>query len=190
MRQPAQGAANQLARYKGTSGMGDALFGLRVRRLRLVYAHSNRSSRIREARMNRKGVGLIVAGLLLMLAVARIFNSQSTKGQHPPESGNAARTTRAQPPFRTVVLELTFRGRSLVQGEVYLTETGRRIEYIDAVNRRRREDFERDVTTLGRRASTDRFTLIFDGRRLYTVRDEGGTPVARTMISGPPRGRG
>jgi len=139
--------------------------------------------------MNRKGVGLIVAGLLLMLAVARIFNSQSTKGQHPPESGNAARTTRAQPPFRTVVLELTFRGRSLVQGEVYLTETGRRIEYIDAVNRRRREDFERDVTTLGRRASTDRFTLIFDGRRLYTVRDEGGTPVARTMISGPPRGR-
>ena len=128
--------------------------------------------------MNRKGVGLIVAGLLLMLAVARIFKSQSTKGQHPPESRNAARTTRAQPPFRTVVVELTFRGRSLIQGEVYLTETGRRIEYIDAVNGRRREDFEREVTTLGRRASTDRFTLIFDGRKLYTVRDEGGNGVA------------
>jgi len=127
-----------------------------------------------KGRMNHKAMGLIVACILLMVVVAGIFKIPRTKGQ----SRNATQTARAQPPFHTAVVELTFRGRSLNQGEVYLTETGRRIEYIDAVNGRRREDVERDVTTLGQRASTDRYTLIFDGRKLYTVRDEGGNGVA------------
>jgi hypothetical protein len=128
--------------------------------------------------MNRKGMGLIVASILLMLVVAGIFKIRPTKGQQPPELRHAAQTARAQRPFRTAVVELTFRGRSLSQGEEYLSETGRRIEYIDARNNRRREDLERNVTTLGQQASTDRFTLIFDGRKLYTVRNEGGNGVA------------
>lgn len=113
--------------------------------------------------MNRRAITAIVACILL-LVVAGIFTIQRTKGR--------------QRPFRTAVVELTFRGRSLNQGAEYLTETGRRIEYIDALNGRRREDLERNVTTLVQHASTDRFTLIFDGRKLYTVRNEGGNGVA------------
>jgi len=128
--------------------------------------------------MNRKAMVLIVACVFLMVVVVGIFTIPRTRGQHPPESRNARQTARAQLPFRTVVVELTFRGRSLNQGEEYLTETGRRIEYIDALTGRRREDLEREVTTLAQRASTDRFTLIFDGRKLYTVRNEGGNEVA------------
>jgi hypothetical protein len=128
--------------------------------------------------MNRKAMGLIVGSVLVMLVVAGIFTIPRTRGQQPPEIRNAPQTARAQPPFRTAVVELTFRGRSLNQGEEYLTETGRRIEYIDDLTRRRREDLERDVTTLAQHASTDRFTLIFDGRRLYTVRNEGSNGVA------------
>jgi hypothetical protein len=128
--------------------------------------------------MNRKPMGLIVASIFLMLVVVAIFKVPRTRGQHSPATRNATPTARAQPPFRTAVVELTFRGRSLNRGEEYLTETGRRIEYIDALTGRRREDLERDVTILAQRASTDRFTLIFDGRKLYTVRNEGGNGVA------------
>jgi hypothetical protein len=126
--------------------------------------------------MNRKGPLLIIAGLALVAAVASIFKLQATKRQHPSDS--AAGTAQAlgdRRPFRSAVVELTFRSKSLHEGEEYLSATGHRTEYIDAAGGRRREDYERIVTTMRQSTSTEALTLIFDGTNLYTVTSNNGT---------------
>jgi hypothetical protein len=79
------------------------------------------------------------------------------------------------------VVELTFRSRSQNQGEEFLSATGRRVEYIDAAGGRRREDYERNVTTMRQATSTEGLTLIFDGAKLYIVRSRDGNRAGSVM---------
>jgi len=79
------------------------------------------------------------------------------------------------------VVELTLGSKSLNQGEEVLSATGRRIEYIDAVGGRRREDYESHVTTMRQATSTEGLTPIFDGRKLYIVRNKDGNRSASVM---------
>jgi hypothetical protein len=101
--------------------------------------------------------------------------------------------TKAQPtgaqttpnhPFRNAVLELTFRSRTITEGEEILSSTGRRTEYIDAANRRRREEYEIDITTMRQLHSSQRRTLIFDGRNLYIVASKDGNRAGRVTDLG------
>jgi hypothetical protein len=124
----------------------------------------------REDHMSRKGTLLIIAGIVLIAAVAGIVKLQGTKRQHPSDgAAGAAQTVADRRPFKNAVVELTFRSKSLHEGEEYISETGRGIEYIDAAGGRRRQDFEHTVTTLRQLTSTQRLTLIFDGTKLYIV---------------------
>jgi hypothetical protein len=120
--------------------------------------------------MSRKGALLIIAAIVLIAVVAGIVKLQGTKRQRPSDgAAGTAQTAADRRPFRNAVVELTFRSKSLHEGEEYISETGRGIEYIDAVGGRRRQDFEHTVTTLRQLTSTQGLTLIFDGTELYIV---------------------
>jgi hypothetical protein len=120
--------------------------------------------------MSRKGTLLIIAGIALIAAVAGIVKLRGTKRQRPFDgAGGTAQTAADSRPFRNAIVELTFRSKSLHQGEEYISETGHGIEYIDAAGGRRRQDFEHTVTTLRQLTSTQGLTLIFDGTKLYIV---------------------
>ncbi|MGB2901673.1 MAG: hypothetical protein WBB89_20625 [Candidatus Acidiferrum sp.] len=130
--------------------------------------------------MSRKGQLLIIAGIALVAAVVWIFKLQATKQLHPFDSAaGTAQTQGDRRPFRSAVVELTFRSKSLHQGEEYLSETGHGIEYIDAAGGRRRQDFERTVTALRQLTSTEGLTLIFDGTKLYIVTSKDGKRAGR-----------
>ena len=128
--------------------------------------------------MNRKSTLLIIAGIMLIV----IFKVVGAKRQHPSDSAaGTAPIARDRRPFRNAVVELTFGSKSLNQGEEVLSATGRRIEYIDAVGDRRREDYQSHVTTMRQATSTEGLTLIFDGRKLYIVRNKDGNRSASVM---------
>ncbi len=127
--------------------------------------------------MSRKGTLLIIAGIMLIV----IFKVVGAKRQDPSDAAGTAHIAQARRPFRNAVVELTFGSRSLNQGEEVLSATGRRIEYIDAVGGRRREDYESHVTTMRQSTSTEGLTLIFDGRKLYIVRSKDGNRSASVM---------
>lgn len=92
-----------------------------------------------------------------MAVVAAIFQLQGTKRHHPSDGAAAtAQTARDRYPFRSAVM-------------------GRRIECIDATGGRRREDYERSVTSMRQLTSTEGLTLIFDGTKL--------TPSSTKMAS-------
>jgi hypothetical protein len=129
--------------------------------------------------MSRKGTLLIIAGIVLIAVIAAIVKLQGTKRQHPSGSAGAAQTAADRRPFRNAVVELTFRSKSLHQGEEYISETGRGIEYIDAAGGRRRQDFERTVTTLRQLTSTQGLILMFDGAKLYIVTSKDGQRTGR-----------
>jgi hypothetical protein len=117
--------------------------------------------------MSRRGTLSVIAVIVVIALITWLFKP-GTKAQSA-----RARTT-ANHPFRNGVVELTFRSRTITLGEEMLSSTGRRTEYIDAANRRRREDYEIDITTMRQLHSIQRRTLIFDGRNLYIVREENG----------------
>lgn len=125
--------------------------------------------------MSRKGALLIIAAIVLIAVVAGIVKLQGTKRQHA--SDGAAGT--AQRPFKTAVVELTFRSKSLHEGEGYLSDTGRGTEYIDAAGGRRRQDFERTITAMRQLTTTEGLTLIFDGTKLYIVTSKNGKRAGR-----------
>jgi hypothetical protein len=128
--------------------------------------------------MNRKSALLIVAGVVLF----GIFKLMGTKRRHPSDSAaRTAQTARNRRPFKNAVVELTFRSRSLNQGEEFLSATGRRTEYIDAAGGRRREDYESNVTSMRQSTSTARLTLIFDGTKLYIVRNKDAIRAGSVM---------
>jgi len=132
--------------------------------------------------MNRKGTLLIIVGIVLIAAAAGIFKLQRIKPQRPPDgAAGAAQTAANQLPFRNAVVELTFQSRSLDQREEVLSSTGRRIEYIAAAGGRRREDYERSVTVMRKSTSTEGLTLIFDGTKLYIVRNKDGNRAGSVM---------
>ncbi len=118
--------------------------------------------------MSRKGTLSIIAVIVVIALATRLFKP-GTKPQP------ARAQTSANYPFRNAVVELTFRSRTITQGEEVLSSTGRRTEYIDVANRRRREDSEIDTTTMRQLHSSESRMLIFDGRNLYIVRTENGS---------------
>jgi hypothetical protein len=124
---------------------------------------------------------LVIAGIVLIALVAAVATLQRTKRRSPlvEEGAGAAQTAGDRRPFRSVVVELTFRSKSVHQGEEYLIETGRGIEYIDAIGGRRRQDYEHTVTTLRQLTSTEGLTMIFDGTKLYMVSNKGGNRAGR-----------
>jgi hypothetical protein len=131
-----------------------------------------------EGQMERKV--LIIAGIALIAVVTGIVALQRTKRHDPLDEGaGTAQRAGGGRPFRNAVVELTFRSKSLHEGEEYLSETGRGIEYIDATGGRRRQDYERSVTTLRQLTSTQGLTMIFDGTTLYTVTNKGGNRAGR-----------
>jgi hypothetical protein len=133
-----------------------------------------------EDRMSRKGTLLIIAVIMLIAVVVGIVKLQGTKRQHPlDDAAGTAQTAGVRHPFRNAVVELTFRSKSLHNGEEYLSETGRGIEYIDAAGGHRRQDFEHTITTLRQSTSTEGLAMIFDGTNLYTVTNKGGNRAGR-----------
>jgi len=130
--------------------------------------------------MSRKGTLWIIAGIALVAVVTGVIMLQGTKRQRPLEgAAGTTKTAEDRRPFRNAVVELTFRSKSLREGEEYLSETGRGSEYIDAVGGRRRQDYERTVTTLRQLTSTQGLTLIFDGTKLYMVTSKDGKRTGR-----------
>lgn len=128
--------------------------------------------------MSRKSTLLIIVGIVL----TGIIKLVGTKRQHAPDgAAGTAETAGHRRPFRNALVELTFRSRSLNQGEEFLSATGRRIEYIDAARGRRREDYESRVTTMRQSTSAERLTLIFDGTKLYIVRNKDGNRAGSVM---------
>lgn len=129
--------------------------------------------------MSRNSTRLIIAAIVLIA----IFKLVGTRRPHPSDgaAGSAQTTGGNRRPFKSAVVELTFGSRSLNQGQEVLSATGRRVEYIDAVGGRRREDYERTVTTMQQSTSTERLTLIFDGTKLYVVRNKDGTRAGSVM---------
>ncbi len=117
--------------------------------------------------MRLKGTLSIIAAIVVMAVPAWHCGPRT-------ETQPARAQTGANHPFKNALVEFTFRSRTLTRGEEMLSSTGRRTEYIDAANRRRREDYESDVTAMRQLHSSHRRTLIFDGRSLYIVRDESG----------------
>lgn len=131
--------------------------------------------------MSRKGP-VLIAGIALVVLCAGIWELQAMKRQAKPTAAADASSTQVKHnPFRSAVVELTFRSKSLHEGEEYISATGRRIEYIDALGGRRREDYERSVTTMRQLNSTEGFTLIFDGSKLYAVTNKDGKRAGRVM---------
>jgi len=128
--------------------------------------------------MSRKRTLLIIAGIVLI----GIIKLVGTKRQHAPDgAAGTAQTAGNRRPFRSAVVELTFGSRSMNQGEEFLGAAGRRMEYIDAVGGRRREDYESSVTAMRQSTSTERLTLIFDGTKLYIVRNKDGNRAGSIM---------
>lgn len=128
--------------------------------------------------MSRKSTLLIVAGIVLI----GIFQLVGTKRPQPSEgAAGSAQTTGHRRPFKSAVVELTFGSRTLNQGQEVQSATGRRVEYIDAAGGRRREDYESTVTTMQQSISTEQLTLIFDGTKLYIVRNNNGTRAGSAM---------
>jgi hypothetical protein len=129
--------------------------------------------------MSRKGP-VLIAGIALVVICAGIWGLQAMKRQAKPAAVAEASSTQVKHnPFRSAVVELTFRSKSIHDGEEYISATGRRIEYIDATGGRRREDYERNVTTMRQLNSTEAHTLIFDGTNLYAVTNKDGKREGR-----------
>jgi hypothetical protein len=129
--------------------------------------------------MSRKGP-VLIAGITLVVICAGIWGLQAMKRQAKPIAAADASSTQVKHnPFRSAVVELTFRSKSLHDGEEYISSTGRRIEYVDAAGGRRREDYERRVTTMRQLNSTEGLTMIFDGAKLYTVTSKDGNRAGR-----------
>jgi hypothetical protein len=123
--------------------------------------------------MSRMESLLAIAGIALVVVCAGMFGLRATKPQ--PLSARAVDAAAAQAktqPFRSAVVELTFRSRSLHDGEEFLSATGHRTEYIDVTGGRRREDYERTVTAMRQLTSTEALTWIFEGSKLYAVTDK------------------
>jgi len=92
---------------------------------------------------------LTIAGIALVAVCAGVFGLRARKPQQP--SARAADVAPAQAerkPFRSAVVELTFRSRSVQDGEEFLSAIGHRIEYIDVASGRRREDYDRTITAM------------------------------------------
>jgi len=132
--------------------------------------------------MSRKGILVIIAGLVLVAGAVWIFNLQASKGQRAfNNASGTARALKDRRPFRNAVVELTFRSRSLRDGQETMSATGHRTEYIDAAGGRRREDYDNTITALQTPTSldTETLTMIFDGTKLYVI---------GSIADGPKRG--
>jgi hypothetical protein len=131
--------------------------------------------------MSRKGP-LLIAGIALVVICASIWGLQAMKRQPKPTAvGDASSTQVKRNPFRSAVVELKFRSRSLHDGEEYLSATGHRIEYIDVAGRRRREDYSRNVTVLRQSTSVETLTGIFDGANFYIATEKEGKRTGHVM---------
>jgi hypothetical protein len=138
-----------------------------------------------EDQLSSKGTLLIIAGIVLIAVVTGIVTLQGTKRQHPSDSAaGIPQTAEDRRPFRNAVVEVRFRSKSLHEGEEYLSETGRGIEYIDAAGGRRRQDFENTVTAMRQLTTTEGITLIFDGTKLYTLTSKNGNRAGRVTDLG------
>ncbi len=132
--------------------------------------------------MNRTSTLSIIVAFVLIAVVARMCRPPRATRLHPVDAAaGTAHTAGQRRPFSNAVVELTFRSRSLNQGQEVLSATGRRVEYIDAAGGRRREEYQNNVTTLGQGTSTERLTLIFDGTKLYILRTKDGTRTGSVM---------
>src|SRR5260370_34188716 len=104
--------------------------------------------------MNRTSTLSIIVGFVLIAVVARMFRPSRATRLHPVDAAaGTAHTAGKRRPFSNAVGELTFRSRSLNQGQEFLSATGRRVEDSDAAGARRRDDYETNVTTLGQGTS-------------------------------------
>jgi len=122
--------------------------------------------------MSRKW-SLTIAGIALVAVCAVMWGLWATKPQQP--SARAADAVQAQQkPFRSAVVELTFRSRSVHEGAEHVSETGHRIEYIDVAGGRRREDYNNNRTIIQQFTSSEALTWIFDGSDYYVVSDKEG----------------
>ena len=130
--------------------------------------------------ISTKGLLLIIAGFALLAAGGWILKLQATKQQKPIDSApGTAQTQGVRPPFRNAVVELTFRSRSIQEGEEYLSSTGHRTEYIDVTGGRRREDYDKTTLALQKLTSTETLTLIFDGTKLYAIASKEGKQAGK-----------
>ena len=130
--------------------------------------------------MSRKGPLLTIAGIALVAVGAGVFGLRARKPQQPsPRAANVAPAQGERKPFRSAVVELTFRSRSVQDGEEFLSAIGHRIEYIGVASGRRREDYDRTITAMRRLTSNEALTWIFDGSNLYAVVDKDNKRVGR-----------
>jgi hypothetical protein len=120
----------------------------------------------------------LIAGIALVVICAGILGLRAMKRQ-ATSAVDASSTQVKRNPFQNAVVELKFSSRTLHNGEEVLSATGHRLEYIDATGGRRREDYERHVTTMRQLNSTEGLTLIFDGTSLYAVTSQHDTRVGR-----------
>jgi hypothetical protein len=131
--------------------------------------------------MSRKGP-VLIAGIALVVTCVGIWGLQAMKRQPKPTAAVDASSTQVKRnPFRSAVVELKFWSRSLHDGEEYLSATGDRIEYIDVIGGRRREDYGRNVTALRQSTTVETLTGIFDGADLYIVTEKEGKRTGRVM---------
>jgi hypothetical protein len=131
--------------------------------------------------MSRKGP-LLIAGIALVVICAGIWGLQAMKRQPKPSAASDASSTQVKRnPFRSAVVELKFRSRSLHDGEEYLSATGHRIEHIDVTGGRRREDYGRNVTVLRQSNSVETLMGIFDGADFYIVTEKEGKRTGRVV---------
>lgn len=129
--------------------------------------------------MSRKGPLLTIAAIALVAVCAGI-GLRATKLSRP--SDRATDATQAQvkvKPFRSVVIQLAFRSRSLHEGEETRSDTGHRIEYIDVTGGRRREDYDNNATILHQFTSSEAQTSILDGHNYYVVTQKEGQRSGR-----------
>jgi hypothetical protein len=124
---------------------------------------------------------LTIAGIALVAVCAVMFGLRATKPPQPSarRAADAAQAQEKQKPFRSAVVELTFRSRSVHEGEEHVSETGHRIEYIDVAGGRRREDYNNNKTIIQQFTSSEALTWIFDGSNYYVVSDKEGKRTVR-----------
>jgi hypothetical protein len=135
--------------------------------------------------MRRKWPLLTIAAIALV-AVCAAIGRRVTKSPYAPDVAiDATQAPVKGKPFRSAVVELTFRSRSLHEGEETLSDTGHRIEYIDVTGGRRREDYDNSATTLHQFTSSEARTSIFDGRNYYVVTEKEGKRAGRVTEMPP-----
>src|SRR5215469_15014788 len=132
--------------------------------------------------MGRKGPTLIIAGIAIVAVCATTLRMRLAKPQRPSaEAADAGLAQGKRKPFRSAVVELTFRSQSLHGADEYLSERGHRTEYIDVAGGRRREDYDSNDTIIRQTTSSQTLTWIFHGSNVYSVTDKEGQRTAHVI---------